>query len=755
MLVSKNQRKTIYIFVLVVTIFLFFQTGLATTTEATQSNKHLVIVLVPQFSFDDVEPFVSHLPEKIQRDLQFAAMSMRTAGGMNVQNNLLTLSTGERSVGVTEWNAYHGEEEIQGQQVKELYAQWSGRRSNASILHPAIFQLQENWLKSGLSIDNLGWLGQQLEKQEIHASSFGNSDVLDEKQRIAATLIMNQWGEAKGLIDDQILSTDRYFPTGRKTNRTQLSTEIRSVWEKEKDSLVIVELGDLQRIYSQQPKMDANYADKVKEVWFNDWAAWMEELVDTSRQMNLSISMWTISPMVSQEAKQQGKMLAPFFSWSTDQSNGLLLSTTTKQAGIVANLDFLPSIIHYFQLEQPDYLPGKAIQPSNATTQFDIGEEGLEIRPWLDFLDYLFLIYEARRDVITTYIVIVICLLLLTTGYWWLDRTRTEATKGIRITIGGILFSPLYFLWLTPLIRWLSEWQWISILLLLSILTSWLLTFLCTEDSLYLAVIGLANTFAILLDLWQGSARMMRSFLGYDPIIGARFYGLGNEYAGILLGSSLLGVIALYVWLSRQKVFSGTYEQRNKRLFLGLTSIFYAFIVFMIAAPAYGTNVGATIASFFTYGIAIVTLFSLGWNLKWILSGCVGFALLLAGFVYLHMNVEHTHVGAALELIFSGDIHSFMGIVKRKWEMNMKLIRVSLWGKLFVTSLLVLVIIMFRLKKINSPAFSQDVWFQGFRIIIVGSLLILLVNDSGIVAAATMMIYVTFPFIYLRFSEKQ
>jgi len=37
-------------------------------------------------------------------------------------------------------------------------------------------------------------------------------------------------------------------------------------------------------------------------------------------------------------------------------------------------------------------------------------------------------------------------------------------------------------------------------------------------------------------DIVLGNALMQVSILGYDPIVGARFYGIGNEYMGLLAG---------------------------------------------------------------------------------------------------------------------------------------------------------------------------------------------------------------------------
>lgn len=716
------------------------------------TNKHLLLVLVPEFSFAELPELITQLDSSVARDLQFGAMSMRTARGMNLVNNLFTLSTGEPAVGIAGWSAYHQEEEFQGEKASQKYTQWAGKKSDAPILHPAVFQLHNYWQKQGLSPELIGWLGQALKEQGIFISAFGNSDTLEQKQRLAPTFVMDRFGESQGMVNETILSTDAYFPTGKKTDWTVLSTELESIWREHHQSFITVELGDLVRINAEQDKMAANYLEKVRLTWFADWADWLEGVVVLAKEQELELEIWMLSPMVSNEAKKQGKMLAPFLTWSKNQGNALLTSLTTKQEGIIANLDLVPTLLAYFELEStginlPKPLVGQEIRSSNPIT---IGQSE-NLYAWLNHLDYLFLIYQARRDVITTYIIIVICLLLLTTGYWWWERTKHRATEGIRLASGGVLLSPLFYLWLTPLIVWLKPWQWIVILLLLSMVASWIVRLFCRDDALYLAVLGLINTVFIIVDVWQGSPLMKRSFLGYDPIVGARFYGIGNEYAGFLLGSSLLAVIAFTIWLTRRGVFHSNQGQRIKQIYLGIILLFLTCVLYLLSAPQYGTNFGATLASGVAYLFLLFSLFSLRWNWKWLVVGLTFVTLLFAAFFYTHLAAEHTHLGAALSLIIAGDWNVFLDIVQRKWQMNLRLIRVSLWGKLFVTSLFVLAIVLFRLK--SKQKFTQpDLWLPGFRVMVLGSILILLVNDSGIVAAATTMLYVTFPFLYLRFS---
>lgn len=721
-------------------------------------EKHLVLILVPGLSFEEIEGFIASLPLDLQDDLQMAGMSMRTGAGIsqNINHNIITLSTGHRELGVRDWNGYHLTEKIGETFVGDIFREWSGKEAQAPIVHPAKFKLQEEWRPKGAMETGPGWLGLKLAEQGIVAKAFGNSDTRDHKQRIAATFIMDNLGQAEGLIGEEILAHNIYFPTGRQTDWAKLSTEVLGMWSSSSSSLTVVELGDLERIFSQKEWMEPTHYRSVLDAWYTEWSAWMVELVKESeaRLPDANISVWMLSPMVSNEAGLQGKLLAPFITWEKTQTAGLVTSDTTKQTGVVSNLDVLPSLMSFFELGQSEELVGKEMRlDPRSPLDLDL-TEGIDLQPWLHKVNYLFTVYEKRREIITSYILIVIFFIIASALYWWFYK-KSHAAKAIQVMLGAIMLSPIYFLWLTPLIRVLDEWGWILALLLSSIASS-LLLYRSVTTPVYLAWIGALNSVTILFDIWQGSPWMKRSFLGYDPLIGARYYGLGNEYAGILLGSSILAVTAIYVWLRREHYIEDGAEGRrirNKRFFLFLSSAWYLLILFFVAAPQLGTNAGATLASLFTYLASQIILFQYQVNKKWVfgLLSMAGITFLSLGF--LHVRGEHTHVGAAINMLASGDVHSIIEIIKRKWEMNLKLIRVSLWGKLFATSLIVLIFVLFRLKREKLLRFREDPWFNGMRSVILGAVLILLVNDSGIVSAATTMIYATFPFIYLRFSD--
>ena len=118
-----------------------------------------------------------------------------------------------------------------------------------------------------------------------------------------------------------------------------------------------------------------------------------------------------------------------------------------------------------------------------------------------------------------------------------------------------------------------------------------------------------------------GNPLMKASILGYDPIVGARFYGIGNEYMGFLLGATLMGTAALLE------------KYRLDRQPARLVSMVILITVFLtLALPSLGTNVGGAMAAFFGFGTFLVLVFKgriTKKDLAWLGLGLVVFLFLL------------------------------------------------------------------------------------------------------------------------------
>ena len=82
--------------------------------------------------------------------------------------------------------------------------------------------------------------------------------------------------------------------------------------------------------------------------------------------------------------------------------------------------------------------------------------------------------------------------------------------------------------------------------------------------------------------------------------------------------------------------------------------------------------------------------------------------------------------------------------------MNIKLLKYTIWARVLIISLLTMAVLVFRpvgvARKIKK---AHPDMIKGLASGIIGAISALLVNDSGVVAAATAMIFIVLPFILL------
>ena len=107
------------------------------------------------------------------------------------------------------------------------------------------------------------------------------------------------------------------------------------------------------------------------------------------------------------------------------------------------------------------------------------------------------------------------------------------------------------------------------------------------------------------VDQWTGARLIKGSPLGYDVISGARFYGIGNEYMGALVGAACIGgacLIERFVRYGRWVVWG--------------VLLCLAVVLSVLALPWWGANVGGAVSAFAAFGILamLVTMHSITWR---------------------------------------------------------------------------------------------------------------------------------------------
>lgn len=162
-------------------------------------------------------------------------------------------------------------------------------------------------------------------------------------------------------------------------------------------------------------------------------------------------------------------------------------------------------------------------------------------------------------------------------------------------------------------------------------------------------VIAALTAVVLGLDLVTGSDLQLNSLMGYSPLVGGRYYGMGNIAFAVLATSSLLAAAGLAQWL----------EPRWGRR----TAVTSVLVVTLTAAlldswTAWGSDFGGLIA--FVPGLATTALLVAGRRVSFIrlqLLRATGMALVLgvAWVDYLRPPSRRTHMGRFFGQLVEGD----------------------------------------------------------------------------------------------------
>jgi len=258
-------------------------------------------------------------------------------------------------------------------------------------------------------------------------------------------------------------------------------------------------------------------------------------------------------------------------------------------------------------------------------------------------------------------------------------------------------------------------------------------------------VLSLATVAALVVDVVVGAPLIKSSILGYDPITGARFYGIGNEYMGVLIGTALVGT-------------TGLVDRFPRRGLRWLALLVYGLVAVVLAHPRLGVNVGGTVAA--VSGFAVTGLLLWRRRLSWRTGLCAiaAVVLVLAGAAILDLlaQAQPSHLGQAARLVVGGDWNALWNIAVRKLQMNVRLLRWTIWAQVLVVSLAITAVALYRpghlLRRLEQ---IHPHLVRGVRGAVVASLVALVANDSGVVAAATAMIPATATLLYLVLLDRR
>ncbi|OXM86501.1 hypothetical protein CF651_10035 [Paenibacillus rigui] len=528
-----------------------------------------MLVSVPGLSFLELgySPDASSIMPGLQRlkpNSAWGAMNIRTPG-KGAADVYLSMGAGQFAEGGAGTRAVQRLEWVDGHLSADAYARFTGLAypSKGELLIPER-ELLLRVNKGSYYRAEPGLLGDQLEAAGVSLSVWGNagkgfsgSDRTREEtarndRRYAPLMLMNRSGTvAKGSINETGLIWDGTYPSGLRTDYGWLLDRLH---EQPSRSVTLIELGDLQRLYDEKPMYTEEAFRQMKRKILSELDRFIGELTISPgftahfphheataiADPGMGQELWLFSPQVNTDAAKAKALLAPLMIYSKHGTEGLLTSETTRRAGIVSFVDVAPTLLQTFGLTVPKEMIGLPIQRKPRAGAWD---------ELMSEVGHMSQVYAARPKLLYGLAVyeIVVMLAALGLGLFAAHRLKSCGRSVLKAALFSLLLAPAGLLCM-GLAQEMATW----------------IVYVCTFGGvlavsavcgvyakspqrviLCLAVIGLIVGALFMEDGFHGAEAMQHSVLGYDVMIGARYYGMGNECMGVLLGAALLGLTAL------------------------------------------------------------------------------------------------------------------------------------------------------------------------------------------------------------------
>ena len=477
----------------------------------------------------------------------------------------------------------------------------------------------------------------------------------------------------------------------------------------------MVEAGDLLRLTAEKSLYSPG---RYKVALTKTRRRLYDFLADLDRALRGSGNTYRVCALSLEQSGQTGALLPVLIYGSDIKSECLLTSRSTKRPGIIACVDVTQDVFSFFGIDCPTAGFAPEVCPGDADT---LTKEA----------NRMLLTYRARPTVVIIFVTLTgICALSLLTCLIFYRRLPEQIRSLVKTLTIAVMLIPLG-VFVSPALNVYSLEKTGLFYLLFALAGSLLLRRLST-DKIILTVCSVTSL-VIMADTLTGSWLSKRSLLSYDPMVGARFYGLGNEYAGILLACSMLTIYMLWQRFARVRAFA-----------VPVAAAALA-VIMTIGLPGAGTNFGGMVAAILGFACAGVMSVSLKPDLKTVIGGVICALALVPLMIYLNVQDPQSHIGRFFSVAMQGDSALVLTTVTRKLAMNITLIQASRWVWVLISCLVFLIVILFNPRGLTRQLFDgRRILNAGFCGLIFGLTVGFAVNDSGVVMMATGIMYLTY-----------
>ena len=352
---------------------------------------------------------------------------------------------------------------------------------------------------------------------------------------------------------------------------------------------------------------------------------------------------------------------------------GTLESSSTRQPGLVQITDLTPTILQHLGIPRPSNLGGTPLRfaPANENTDQSIGERRQAL---LDYDQASYTVHSLVEPFFYGWALLQLALYLIAAVLWkrgWgtvaqrlrlLRVTRRVATIAATVPVSTFLANLLPW-WRLP-VPLLSVVASVALfattISILALLGPW-------RRRLFgpLVVVCVATMAVLAIDVMTGSRLQLSSLMGLQPVIGGRFYGMGNVTFALFATATLMLCTAVGTHL----ITLG-----QPRLAAGAVGAIGLIAVIVDGSPSWGSDIGGPPALLPAVILLVLTILQirLTWRRLLAIGGGIGGFLVLLGLLdWLRPAESRSHLGRFVQTAIDGGAWD---IINRKLEQNITLL---------------------------------------------------------------------------------